>query len=287
MKLPLWQVFRLALKKFGDDDGFPLAGNIAFSTILSFFPFLIFVVATAGFLGNEQLAADAVSYLLQTMPTNMAEPLAREIETLLLAKRDGLLTISVLGTIWTASSGVRSVRVGMNRAYDCVERRPFWKLVLWDVAFVVIGALTMLTLSVFVIAGSVLWAKLTTWIPYFEPFTALFFLIRYPIALFFMVSGLLIAHWYLPPVRRAFLDLLPGIFFTLLLWLSIAFGFAQYVAMFDTYTNTYAGLAGIMLALMFFYLFAAATLFGAQLNQAILDVRDNSADTNGNGKHSG
>ncbi len=275
MKLPYWKVVQLALKKFGEDDGFPLAGNIAFSTILSFFPFLMFVIATAGFLGNERLAADAVSYLLQTMPPNIAEPLAKEIKTLLLAKRDGLLTISILGTIWTASSGVRSVRVGMNRAYDCNDSRPFWTLALWDVAFVIVGALTMLTLSVFVIAGSILWTQLTLWIPILEPFTALFFLMRYPIALFFMVSGLIAAHWFLPPVRKSLYDVLPGILFTLLLWISITVGFAQYVAIFDTYTSTYAGLAGIMLALMFFYLFAAATLFGAQLNQSILDFRTN------------
>lgn len=271
---PYSKVFLLALKKFGDDDGFPLAGNIAFATILSLFPFLIFVIATAGFFGNEKLAADAVSYLLQTMPSNIADPLSREIETILLAKRDGLLTISILGTIWTASSGVRSVRVGMNRAYDCIDRRPFWKLALWDIAFVIIGSLTMLMLSVFVIAGSVLWSTLTSWVPPADAFTALFHLMRYPVALFFMASGLIFAHWYLPPIRKSLADVLPGIFFTLLLWLSIAIGFAQYIAIFDTYTSTYAGLAGAMLALMLFYLFAAATLFGAQLNQAIIDLRE-------------
>ena len=65
---PLWTAAKDIYARFVDDDGLPLAGNIAFRTILSVFPFLIFLTALAGFFGNPELAREVVNYLLETGP---------------------------------------------------------------------------------------------------------------------------------------------------------------------------------------------------------------------------
>lgn len=111
----IWTVFVSALGNFIRDDGFPLAGNIAFSVILSAFPFLIFLTTLVGFLGNEALAQDVVIYLLSIAPNSLVDPIAPEIHSILTVPRSDLLSLSIVLTLWTASGSVRSVRAGMNR----------------------------------------------------------------------------------------------------------------------------------------------------------------------------
>src|SRR5436190_5576596 len=107
-----------AVKRLFADEAIPLAGNIAFRTLFSVFPFLIFLTALAGFFGSEQLATDIVSYLLGVAPEQLVKPLAPEIHSILTGRRSGLLSLSALVTIWSAIAGVDSVRVGLNRAYN-------------------------------------------------------------------------------------------------------------------------------------------------------------------------
>ena len=117
-----------ALRRLFADEAIPLAGNIAFRTLFSIFPFLIFLTALAGFFGNADLAEKVVSFLLSVAPERLVHPLAPEIRSILTVPRTGLLSISAIITIWSAMAGVDSIRVGLNRAYDLKETRSFWPL---------------------------------------------------------------------------------------------------------------------------------------------------------------
>src|SRR3977135_1012680 len=112
-------VFRVlydAFMRFSQDDGWAIASHIALSILTSMFPFLIFVTALASFFGSK-IFADAVAHiLLQTWPHQVAAPIANEIHDVLTQTRSGLLTISVILSIYFSSSGVEAVRIGLNRA---------------------------------------------------------------------------------------------------------------------------------------------------------------------------
>ncbi len=126
------------------DEAIPLAGNIAFRTLFSIFPFLIFLTALAGFFGNDDLAASVVSYLLSVAPHQLVQAVEPEIRSILTVPRTGLLSLSALITIWSAMGGVDSVRVGLNRAYDLRDTRPFWWTYLQNVLFVIGAAVFLL-----------------------------------------------------------------------------------------------------------------------------------------------
>ena len=79
----VWTTVKEVYERFVADDGLPLAGNIAFRTILSVFPFLIFLTALAGFIGNAELAREVVTFLLDSGPAELIEPLVPEIESIL------------------------------------------------------------------------------------------------------------------------------------------------------------------------------------------------------------
>jgi len=207
-------IFVTALGNFIKDDGFPLAGNIAFSVILSLFPFLIFLTTLAGFLGNEALAQDVVVYLLSIAPQSLVDPIAPEIHTILTVPRSDLLSLSVLLTLWTASSSVHSIRAGMNRAYALQETRSFLILVLTNIIFVLIGSIVLLTLSVLIVFVPVMWDWSTRWIPILHDFTIWLTWLRFPVALVLLTASVLAAHLILPVQRHRLRDILPGIIFT-------------------------------------------------------------------------
>jgi membrane protein len=137
-----------------EDDGWAIASHIALSILTSLFPFLIFVTALAGFLGSQELADEAAHLLVETWPEQVAAPIAAEIHNVLTHTRSGLLTIGVVLAIYFSSSAVEALRVGLNRAYDVKEMRPWWWLRIESIFYVLLGAIGLLTLAFLVVLAT-------------------------------------------------------------------------------------------------------------------------------------
>ncbi len=251
--MPLnFRILQDAIQRFSQHDGWAIASHIALSILTSMFPFLIFATALAGFLGSKSLAEDAVSILLQTWPPEVAGPIAREIHNVLTQTRSGLLTIGVILAIYFSSSGVEAIRVALNRAYEANERRPWWLLRLESIAFVFVGAFALLTLGLLVVFAPLIWAGLLHAAPGLEPLDHLITFSRLAIASFVLFVALVLAHKFLPAGKRVLRDIAPGILLTFSLWIAAGVAFGMYLADFArNYVTTYAGLASVMIALVF------------------------------------
>src|SRR6185312_8497454 len=136
---------------FGDDDGWALASHIALSTLLALFPFLIVLTALAGYVGSKEIADNLANILLEAWPSQVAEPLAREIHNVLTTTRGGVLTIGVVLSVYFASSGVDSLRIALNRAYNAKETRQFWLLKLESIGYVLVAAFALLALGFLIV----------------------------------------------------------------------------------------------------------------------------------------
>ena len=141
-----------AFYRFNADDGWAIASHIALSTLMSLFPFLILCTALAGFLGSKDLADEVANILLEAWPTQVATPIAAEIHNVLTTARGDLLTIGALLAVYFSSSGIESLRIGLNRAYSTGETRHWYWLRLESIAYVVIGAVGMLALAMLSLA---------------------------------------------------------------------------------------------------------------------------------------
>ncbi len=259
--------------RFTADDGLPLAGNIAFCLILAIFPFLILLSALAGFIGDEKLAETVVDYLLSVAPSQLVAPLADDIHTILTVPRGGLLTLSILATLYTAAGGVESVRVGLNRAYGYSETRWFFFRYVQSFAFVIVGAVVLLALALLIVFGPLYWSRAEQLLPWLAEFTDLYERMRYPVALALMLVTLLASHLYLPVKRHRLREILPGVVFTMAIWLLSAWTYAAYLAEFSRLQVVYAGVANVMIALIFLYISAVVMILGGELNQAIISFK--------------
>ena len=264
-----------AFRHFNDDDGWAIASHIALSTLMAIFPFLIVVTALAGFFfGSKELADEAARILLEAWPQEVAGPLALDIAGVLTDTRGGVLTFGVLFALYFASSGVESLRIGLNRAYDISESRPWWLLRLESIGYVLVAAVAILAFSFLVVLAPLIWDKLVHYLPRLEPLSDLITFARYAVAVVVLVIALLIVHLWLPAGRRSLGAIAPGILATLLLWLISGAAFGRYLASFAfTYVSMYAGLASAMVALVFLYVCASIFIYGGELNSAIAKAR--------------
>lgn len=265
-----------AFRHFLADDGWAIASHIALSTLMAMFPFLIVVTALAGFFfGSKQLADEAARILLEAWPKEVAGPIAFDIAGVLTDTRTGILTFGVMFALYFASSGVESLRIGLNRAYDMKETRSWWLLRLESIGYVLVAAVAILAFSFLVVLAPFIWGKVVQYLPTLEPLGNLVTFVRYAVAIVVLVIALLIVHAWLPAGRRSFIEIAPGIAATLLLWLIAGTAFGRYLANYAfAYVSMYAGLASAMIALIFLYVCASIFIYGGELNSVICKWRE-------------
>lgn len=270
-----WRVIYDAFLHFLADDGWAIASHIALSTLMAMFPFMIVVTALAAFFfGSKDLADEAARILLEAWPPQVAGPISDDITGVLTNARGDVLTFGVLFALYFASSGVESLRIGLNRAYDMAERRPWWLLRLESILYVLIGAVAILAFSFLVVLAPLLWDRLVLLAPQVQPFSGIITFVRYTVAAMVLVIALAVIHTWLPAGRRTLGEIAPGIVATLLLWLLAGAVFGRYLAEYAfAYVSMYAGLASAMVALVFLYVCASIFVFGAELNSTIVKVR--------------
>lgn len=264
----------IAFERFIAHDGWAIASHIALSVLMSLFPFLIIVTALGGLFGSQEAADEAAQLLLEAWPREIAEPIAREVRSVLTAVRSDALTLGAVLALYFSSSGVEALRIGLNRAYEAYEWRSWWRTRLESIVYVIGGAFFMLAFSLLVVLGPLIWRGVVGYVPALAPLGFLQAFLRLSAATVVIVLALCVAHKALPARAPHIGAMWPGILMTLAVWLVGGLGFGWYLDSFaGAYVTTYAGLATAMIALVFLYWLAAIFLYGAELNAAIAIVR--------------
>lgn len=245
-----------------------MASHVALSLMIAIFPFLIFAVSLTGLLGEEGLSEQIINLVFDYWPDTIAKPIVNEIEAVVATANTGYLTFGIVLALLFASNGVEAVRVALNRAYGDSDVRPIWKQRIQSLIFVIVVATIMLIISALVVFLPIYFSFIKIDSP-----TVYYWVFGSRSARLLTAFGLLIfvmfaCHHWLPGRRRPVAQIWPGILLTLALWIIVAAAFSLYLKTFATYSATYAGLAGIMTALIFLFLMAAIFIFGAEYNSA-------------------
>ncbi|MGL1920972.1 MAG: YihY/virulence factor BrkB family protein [Hyphomicrobiales bacterium] len=257
------------MNKFIEDDGFVICGNIAYCMLLAIFPFLLFLAGLTALITGEANAQTAIDYLFSIAPERIVKPIAHEINSLISANNSGLLVISMALTFWTGLAAVESVRGGLSRAYNVVETRSYWLLLLQDVLFIFLGIISVIILSALLLFAPNITNLLHDYFPTFTDLITQFDVWSYPLGILLLVSILFTTHSVLPNQRPTIRKRLPGILFSVIIWLIMAEVFTVYLEDFSRYAAIYGSLGGIIATMVFIYISAVIFMFGSELNQAL------------------
>ena len=243
--------------------------QLAYFFLLSFFPLLIFLVTLLPYLnlGQDQV----FEFLDDVMPTEILSITQNVLGETLSAQNGGLLSIGVLGTIWSASRGVDALMKSLNRAYDVDGKKGFinrlWAL-LFTVGFVVVILLALL-LPVF---GQQIFNLVTTYIAVDIEISAFWTLLQWlmPPTLIFLL--ILFIYWIVPNTdpRLKFMSVWPGAIVSTIGWLGLTYGFSFYVNNFGNYSATYGSIGGVIILMLWLYFTGMLLIFGGIINAAIL-----------------
>ncbi|MGA9091910.1 MAG: YihY/virulence factor BrkB family protein [Bradyrhizobium sp.] len=261
-----------AFYTFLADDGWAIASHIALSTLMALFPFLIVLTSLAGFFGSKELADQAAGLMLQVWPAQVADSLSGEIHDVMTTTRGDILTIGAVLAVYFASNGVEALRVALNRAYSVIETRRWYLLRLESIAYTLVAAVTALAMAFLIVLGPLMLEAARRHIPLIVESNEQFLNVsRYGVTITALIVALFILHAWVPAGRRSFQQILPGIIFTLVASLVSGIVFGQYLARFaNNYVTMYAGLASVIIALVFLYFIAAIFVYGGELNAAII-----------------
>ncbi|MDX8533812.1 YihY/virulence factor BrkB family protein [Mesorhizobium sp. VK25A] len=258
-----------AIGHFNTDDGWAMASHLAITSLMALFPFLIFATTLASFLGARAFADTAVHLVFDTWPEQIAKPIAHEVQNVLTVRRTDLLTYGVLLAAYFASNGIEALRTSLNRAYRVTETRGIIHRRVQSIIFVLIATACFLAISVLLVFAPLLARLAEAHLEWIKPYMGTITIWRYVIASTVIVIGLFSVHIWLPAGKRRFVSIIPGIVFTLIAWLVGSTIFATYLDHFSSYVTTYAGLASIMIAVVFLYIISAIFILGGELNASI------------------
>ncbi len=260
----LWR----AIIHFIDDGGTVLAGSIAFTSLFALFPFLIFLTTLAGQFGQEEAAQRFIDLSLEGLPPEVVDAIRPAIDQVVNVRRTGLMTVSILVAVWTASSGVEALRTALNYAYGIDDPRAIWWRRLQSIVFTIIMTVAILVLMIVVVAGPFIWSFLVDLFNVPPSWGWTYTATRYLLAVLLLYAVIALLYQWLPNRRLRWHEILPGAAVTVVAWLSTASLFSLYLQNLGRFSVTYGSLGGIVVTLMFFYLSAAIFIFGAEVNGA-------------------
>jgi membrane protein len=251
-------------------DGFMHAGNLAYLTLLTLFPFFIITAAFAHIFGQTDKNMAAIHGLLETLPPSIAAMVETTAQQTLSARTGPLLWLGALVGLWTVTSFIETIRDILRRAYGTGYARPFWQYRLIGIVIVVLSVGLMMLAFVAQIMLTAVEEIITRFIPAAQHVTDGLAASRFlPVLVMFTATFLM--FWSLAPTNyrgRAF-PKWPGALFTTLWWYSALTLLPRILAQFGGYTLTYGGLAGVIVALLFFWLVGYGIVIGAHINAAL------------------
>ncbi|WP_426165705.1 YihY/virulence factor BrkB family protein [Sandarakinorhabdus sp. DWP1-3-1] len=256
-------------------DGFTHAGNLAFLSLLTLFPFFIVLATVAGTLGRTADGLRAVDAFLRTLPPDVAALVAKPIADVIgVRASNGLLTFGILVTLWTVSGFMETVRAIIREAYKSPTSLPLWRYRLGSVAVIFIAVIVMLV----ALASQVVLTGVETFVARLMPFaddvfTTLGLSRLVPAVLLF--GALYAVFFVLTPKRYRVMGcpMWPGALVTVATWIGTTMGMPWALGLFGGYTLTYGSLAGVIVALLFFYIIGLGLVAGANLNAALAKAR--------------
>ena len=257
-------------------DGFIHAGNFAYLSLVSLFAFCVVAAAIAGAFGQTESGLALIDAFFKTVPPSVAGALQGPIQSAMTARSGPLLWLSAGVSLWTAASLIETFRDVLHRAYGATPSRAFWhyrlgslgaiiaSVILAMVAFsaqVVVTAVEDLVYRYIptaqMVSGYFAWGRII-------PFITLF------VAIYVIFAGLTPSKY-----RSSAFPKWPGPALVSMWWLGLTALLPVFLSSVSNYDLTYGSLAGVMVALIFFYLIGLGLVTGAQLNAALANAHEN------------
>jgi membrane protein len=262
-------VSKRAFKEFMADDCMGLAQQIAFSSLLAFFPAMILLVGLIGLIGaydelKEFLGVVAPKAVIDAIDIAQKSAAGQKTGASL------AFVFGLFGAVWAASGAMNALIKAVNAAYDRIETRPFWKVRLTAIFLVALSGLVLAGMFLLIVFGGPLGEAISRKARLGGAFDLFWTLVRWPIAFVAVLLFFSLVYYLAPNLdQRSWKWVTPGSVVGAVLWIALSGLFALYTSFSSSYDKTYGSLAGGIILLLWLNYSAMAILFGAELNSEL------------------
>ena len=263
------ELLRRTIREINDDDVLNLAAQLSYYFFLALFPAVLFLLAVASFFPLTHFTDDIVRTLSPITPPDVLHFLSEQMTRISNADSGGILTVGILGAVWSSSAALVAIINSLNRAYDIDEGRPWWKVRLIAMTLTMGLAFFLIVSFTLVLAGPTLAEYLSKLFSLGVVFEWAWKILQWPIAFVLVSTAIGLVYYFAPDAEQDWVWITPGAVVATLLWFIASLGLKLYLVRFADYNATYGAVGGVMALLLWFYLSGLAILIGAEMNSEI------------------
>lgn len=240
------------------------SAQAAFFILLSFFPFMLFMLNMTKYLPFNQ--TDVMNAVISIIPMDLHSYVVTIINELYSKTSGTIISFSAILLIWSASRGILAISTGLNAVYRTKESRNYFVLRFIATIYTFLMAIIIVVvLSVFVFGNTIINAIIQKY-SQFENIASFIVSIRTAAGIVVLVIFFMLVYKKLPNRKGRKRDELPGALFTTTIWLGLSYLFSIFIDNFTNISYTYGSLTGIIIALMWLYICMYVMLLGAEIN---------------------
>lgn len=265
----LFDVVRTLYKKFITDEISALGAQVTYYLILSFFPFLIFLVSIISY--TKIISEDSLALISGLFPRSVYDLIEGVIKYVISTRNRTLISLGMIATVWSASAGILAFMYGMNKAFKKKETRPFWKVRGLSLLFTLAFTLIIISSIVLVVFGEILGRQFFYLWKVPESFDIFWDIFRYGVSIAALFLVFMLFYVYVPNCSIKFRDAVPGALLSTFGWLILSTGFAFYVNKFESYSKIYGSIGAVIALLIWLYWSSIIVFVGSELNAILSD----------------
>jgi membrane protein len=266
-RVRLKELFRRVRRDIVWHDSFGKAAELAFFFQLAIFPLLIFLLSLISFIPEAQQII--LFWLGRLMPAEATEIVEEWVRDVISRRSRGILSFSLIFSLWSASTGVRTLISALNRAYEVEEGRPFWKSQLLALGLtlalcvLVIGGVLIITF------GDQLITAMGAFLGFAGSVETLWRAFHYMIGLLMLIVGTGLIYYLGPNVKQDWRSIMPGSLFAVIAFIVVSYLFSVYIRYAPSYSAVYGSLGAFIILMLWLYLMALILYVGGEINSEV------------------
>lgn len=254
-----------------ENDFFGMAAEMGFMLVIGIFPFMLFLMAVFGWMGNKSLMDPIIIFLANFMPDQAMNLIITVLSEVMIFSQGGIMAVGgFIATLFLSMNGMAVVLKGLNRAYKVKETRNLLYTRVLSLLMVFVDVMVLFLSINLIVFGKVIIGFLVKHMFISKVVAIVLLTLRWPIAFAALFLMAFLSYYILPDLRgnERFKrkSAIPGSFFFVIFWLVASWGFSIYVNNLKTYNMVYGTIGAFAVLMVWLYYTSILILIGGEIN---------------------
>lgn len=256
-------------QEISDDNVYNGAAALGYYLTLAIFPAIILLMTIIPYLPIERVDEAIMDMLGQALPAEAHDMVAWIVTEVTQEQRGGLLSFSLLATLWAASTGMYAIMQQLNITCDVEEARSFVRARATAIILSLLFGLLVIGAFSLIVLGGVIQDWLGTRLGFSGALIMVFAAFRWVVIVLALLLGFAMIYRYAPNVEQKSAFITPGSVLGVTLLIIASLGFAIYTSNFADYSATYGSIGAVVILMLWLYIAGFVILIGSEINALI------------------